>query len=77
MRESLGDLNSLLFEQLERLGNEDLKQDALKEEITRAKAISDVATRIIANAELVLRAAKFNDEKIGDARLPKLLGGEE
>lgn len=76
MKETLTDLNSLLFEQLERLGNGDLSKEGLKDEIARAKAVSDISTRIIANADLVLRAAKFNDEKLNaDANLPKLLGG--
>jgi len=54
MQNTLGDLNNHLFAQLERLGDEDLAGDKLQEEITRAKAISDIATQIISNGSLVL-----------------------
>ena len=76
MRNSLGDLNNHLFAQLERLGEEDLKGDKLQEEINRAKAISDLATQVIANGSLVLKAKNFLDGALGDnAELPKMLEG--
>jgi len=52
----LSDLNDHLFAQMERLSDESLKGDALREEVGRAKVISSVATQIIANARLVLDA---------------------
>lgn len=76
MRNSLGDLNNHLFAQLERLGEEDLKGDKLQEEINRAKAISDLATQVIANGSLVLKAKNFLDGALGaNAELPKMLEG--
>lgn len=79
MKNTLGDLNNHLFAQLERLDDEELKGDALREEIGRAKAITSVATQIVANASLVLEAIKLTDEKIdADSKLPKMLeGGNE
>ncbi len=59
MRNTLDDLNNHLFMQLERLGEEDIKGDKLQEEISRAKAISDVATQIISNGSLALKAQTF------------------
>lgn len=59
---TLGDLNNHLFAQLERLGDEDLKGEKLAEEINRAKAISDIATQVIANGSLVLKAKTFIHE---------------
>lgn len=78
MRNTLGDLNNHLFMQLERLNDEDLKGEALQEEIVRAKAISDISKNIISNAAVVLNAQKMiNDgNKINaDAKLPKMLEG--
>jgi len=62
MKNTLGDLNNHLFAQLERLGDEDIKGEELQEEITRAKAISDIATQIISNGSLVLKAETFMQE---------------
>lgn len=79
MKNTLGDLNNHLFAQLERLGDEDLKGEELIEEMGRAKAISDVATRIIANANVVLQAKKatndFLEEYGIEGKLPKMLEG--
>lgn len=62
MKNTLEDLNNHLFMQLERLGEEDLKGDKLREEIERAKAITDIATQVIANGSLVLKAETFIQE---------------
>ena len=82
MRNTLGDLNNHLFAQLERLSDEDLKGEELKEEMARAKAVTGLASQIIANGQLVLKARALqleygedndgNDEK----KLPKLLKAE-
>lgn len=78
MKNTLGDLNNHLFAQLERLGDEDLKGEDLKEEIDRAKAVTDVAARIVANASLVLEAKKLATYEFRDSdKLPKMLEGGE
>lgn len=75
MKNSLGDLNNHLFAQLERLGEEDLKGEALQEEIDRAKAINQVAVQIISNGKLLLDALKAKDEYLGgdSKRMPAML----
>jgi hypothetical protein len=76
MKNTLGDLNNHLFAQLERLSDEDLKGEKLKEEITRAKSISVVASQIIANGALVLEAQKLVDDRMDpDMGIPKMLEG--
>lgn len=70
------DLNDHLFAQLERLGDEDMDAEAIEVEIKRAKAMSGIAQQAIANADLVLRAAEFEDRKLdANLRLPPMLGG--
>ncbi len=77
MKNTLGDLNNHLFEQLERLNDEELQGESLKEEIDRAKTVGDIASKIISNANLVLQAEKFKAETLGrsNAEAPKMLEG--
>lgn len=76
MKNTLGDLNNHLFAQLERLGEEDLNGEKLQEEISRAKAITDIASQVISNGTLVLKAKAFLDDKLNaDDKLPKMLEG--
>ena len=58
MKNKLIDLNDHLFEQLERLNDEDLKGEELEIEMNRAKAIAGVAQTIINNGDLMLKAQK-------------------
>ena len=72
MRNTLTDLNNHLFAQLERLSDEDLKGEELKEELQRSNAVSKVAQNIINNGSLVLQAQKFKDEKLdAESEIPK------
>lgn len=77
MKNTLTDLNNHLFEQLERLNDEELRGESLKEEIMRAKAVTGVASQIIDNANVVLEATKFQAENLGRSKtnLPKMLEG--
>lgn len=76
MKNTLGDLNNHLFAELERLGDEGLTGDELKEELTRAESIVRVSSSIISNASLVLQAEKFKDQKMdADLKTPKMLEG--
>ena len=76
MKNTLGDLNNHLFAQLERLNDEDLKGNDLLEEINRAKAVNEVASKIINNGALVLSAKRMMDDRMNaDVQLPKMLEG--
>ena len=78
MRNTLGDLNMHLFEQLERLSDEGLEGKKLAEEINRAKAITGIAQQIVSTGDLVLKAQKFydNPDRLDiDAEKPKMLEG--
>ena len=74
---NLGDLNNYLFDEMKRLNDKDLKGDELKNEILRAKSITDVAAKIVDNANLVLNAEKFKAETLGRSTVQtsKLLAG--
>lgn len=56
MKNTLADLNNHLFEQMERLNDDDLNNEELDKEIKRAKAMTDVSSQIIENAALGLSA---------------------
>lgn len=77
MKNTLGDLNNHLFAELERLSEEDLKGEELQEEITRAKAVTGVASQIISNANIILQAKKLQAETLGrdNTEMPKMLEG--
>lgn len=61
-KNKLADLNDHLFAELERLSDEELKGDDLKEELDRAKALTDVSEKIIDNASLMLKAIHEQNE---------------
>ena len=64
MNNNLNSLNDYLFEELERLNDdEELNvENNLDKELKRAKAISGIATAIVNNAKLVLDVKKYADE---------------
>ena len=62
MKNTLGDLNNYLFEQLERLQDDELTDEQLEREITRSKAVQGIAKTIIENGALALSAKKHMDE---------------
>ena len=76
MKNTLGDLNNHLFAQLERLSDEDVKGEELREELLRAQAVAGIAQQIIANGSLALKAQKISDEFTNaDTKIPKMLEG--
>ena len=74
MKNSLSDLNNILFEQIERLNDDEVMEKSSAQEIERAKAMSSVANQIIQNAALQLQAAKFMDDNALTSReMPEVL----
>ena len=55
MKNTLTDLNNHLFEQLERLNDDELDDAQLEKELRRAEGMTKVATQIIQNAELAYK----------------------
>lgn len=62
MKNTLTDLNNYLFEQLERLQDDNLDEAGLEKEIQRSEAVQKVAKTIIENGSLALQAKKHLDE---------------
>lgn len=75
MKNKLINLNDHLFAQIERLSDESITGEKLKEEVDRAKAVQGVANAIINNAKLALDAQiAINDRLIKKA--PVMIGLE-
>lgn len=64
MKNNLSDVNNYLFEELERLNDDETleSEDNFKKEIQRAKAVSTICSTIVANANLILNAKKYADD---------------
>lgn len=73
-RNTLKDLNNHLFEQLERLNDDEIQGEKLKEEVERARAMASIATKIIETGNLVLRAKKVMYDQ-GEEEVPTMLEG--
>jgi len=63
MKNKISDLRDHMFAQLERLGNEELTEEQLKQEISRAQAISEVGKVIVESAKTEVMYAKLTGKK--------------
>jgi hypothetical protein len=63
MKNKISDLRNHMFAALERLGNEELTEDQLKNEIIRAQAISEVGKVIVESAKTEVMFAKLTGNK--------------
>jgi hypothetical protein len=59
MKNKISDLNNILFEQLERLNDEELKGENLTNEINRTKSITEVAKQVTDNYKVQLDAVRM------------------
>ncbi|MDD2208157.1 MAG: hypothetical protein PHG03_00130 [Bacilli bacterium] len=73
MKNKLSDVNDYLFEQLERLNDDETLDEAnnFEKEIKRARAITGVTSQIVQNAKVALDAKKYLDEA-GSESLPNM-----
>lgn len=62
MKNKLTDLNNILFEQLERLQDDEISPEEFERELQRTNAVTKVSKVIIENAALSLRAYKEVNE---------------
>jgi hypothetical protein len=78
MKNTLSDLNNILFEQLERVNDDSLTPDQLEAQIRKTESIVKVSEQIIKNGELAFKAIQHKDKYyVSDSRkLPPMLEGE-
>lgn len=77
-KNTLGDLNNHLFEQMERLNDDSLSVEELDHELKRADAMSKIATNVVNNANTILKAQQVYDNALdANARKPKMLEGSD
>lgn len=62
MNNTLFDLNNHLFEQMERLNDEELTQEQLDQELKRADGMTKIAAQIIQNSKLAYKTMVHMDE---------------
>ena len=62
MKNTLLDLNNYLFEQIERLNDEDLTEEQLDRELKKTDSIVKISEKIIENGELAFKTMKHMDE---------------
>jgi hypothetical protein len=79
MKNTLADLNNYLFEQLERLNDDELTDDQLERELKKTDNIVKISEKIIQNSELAFKTMKHMDEYgYGQNRsVPKMLDSTE
>jgi hypothetical protein len=78
MKNTLADLNNILFEQLERLSDDDLTDEQLETQLKKTDQIVKVSEKIIANGELAFKAIQHQDKyyETSNKKLPAMLEGE-
>lgn len=76
MKNTLADLNNHLFEQLERLNDDELDAEQLEREIKRSEGMTKIAAQIIHNGELAYKTMVHMDEYGYDENrpMPEMLG---
>ena len=76
MKNTLLDLNNILFEELEKLSDDEMMKDRQDAEINRAKAIAEISSQVIQNANVIIKAKKLQAETLGrdNIELPDMIG---
>lgn len=79
----LTDLNNILFEQLEKLRDDEYMKVNEEQALKASKAISNIAKDVVASSQLMLDATKhadsygYNTVERGSRKLPKALTTED
>lgn len=77
MKHSLADLNSYLFEQIDIITDDNLQGEKLEEALEKAKTVNKIASTIVQNADVQLRAyAEFGGRGTNEQAIKLLVGGK-
>ena len=79
-RNTLNDLNDLLFEQMEKLRDDEMSEEQIKREISRANALTGLAEVAVRNGELAFKVMNHLNEYRKDGELtpvPQMLRAGE
>ena len=63
MKNTLVDLNNILFEQLERLNDDSLSDEEMEMQLKRTDQIVKVSEKIISNGELAFKAIAYLNDR--------------
>lgn len=69
VKNKLIDLNNILFEQLERLNDEELRGSELETEVMRSKAMIGVSSQIIKTQGLALKSYEITGKETENTKL--------
>lgn len=78
-RNTLMDLNNILFETLERLQDDELMSENGEMELQRARTTAQVSSKVIENGQLMLDARKHADDfayGVDNRKMPEFLSVE-
>jgi hypothetical protein len=59
---SLADLNVILFDQIQKIQNDDQTDEELEKEIKKSEAITKLSSQVLSSANIALQAQKQFDE---------------
>ena len=59
---SLADLNAILFNQIQKIQNDDATDEELEREIKKSEAITKLSSQVLSSANIALQAQKQFDE---------------
>ena len=59
---SLADLNAILFNQIQKIQNEDATDEELEKEIKKSEAITKLSSQVLSSANIAIQAQKQFDE---------------
>ncbi len=74
VRNTLADLNNILFEQLEKLNEDKMTKEVLDQELEKTKGMCEISKTIVATTSLSLNIQRFLVDHEGEIDKKTILG---